>query len=100
MGYNLFKRRTAPAGGDSEFAATVVTPPPEMDAPGPGLLDAGIEASTAEPQAPDLLPFGPASDFSAESQPAAADPADPGPDDRPTPVSYTHLDVYKRQSGA
>ena len=91
MGYNLFKRRTAPAGGDSEFAATVVTPPPEMDAPGPGLLDAGIEASTAEPQAPDLLPFGPASDFSAESQPAAADPADPGPDDRPT---LSHIGRY------
>lgn len=91
MGYNLFKRRTAPAGGDSEFAATVVTPPPEMDAPGPGLLDAGIEAGTAEPQAPDLLPFGPASDFSGESQPAAADPADPGPDDRPT---LSHIGRY------
>jgi hypothetical protein len=91
VGYNLFKRRTAPAGGDSEFAATVVTPPPEMDAPGPGLLDAGIEAGTAEPQAPDLLPFGPASDFSGESQPAAADPADPGPDDRPT---LSHIGRY------
>ncbi len=91
MGYNLFKRRSAPAGGDSEFAATVVTPPPELDSPGPGTIDPDPAATPAESSAPDLPQFGTASDFSAESQPAAPDPADAGPDDRPT---LSHIGRY------
>ena len=97
VGYNLFKRRTAPAGGDSEFAATVVTPPPEMDLSDPVDLGVSVPAAdfkASEPAPSDLPRFDAGSDFHGESQPSAADPAepaDPGHDDRPT---LSHIGRY------
>jgi serine/threonine-protein kinase len=94
VGYNLFKRRTAPAAADSEFAATVVTPPPEMDLPEPAVTDragAAADSLPAEAPASDLPHFDLGSGFNGESQPGAPDPADPGPDDRPT---LSHIGRY------
>ncbi len=93
VGYNLFKRRTAPAGGDSEFAATVVTPPPDMDPPGPLWLDSPAPASDLgglEATPSDLPHFDLGSGFNGESQPAAPD-GDPGADERPT---LSHIGRY------
>ena len=94
MGYNLFKRRTAPAAADSEFAATVVTPPPEMAPAGlelPGVAAASIDSLPAEALPSDLPHFDLGSGFNGESQPGASDPADPGPDERPT---LSHIGRY------
>ena len=94
MGYNLFKRRTAPAAADSEFAATVVTPPPEMDLPepdAPGVAGAAADSLPAEALPSDLPHFDLGSGFNGESQPGMPDPADPGPDERPT---LSHIGRY------
>jgi serine/threonine protein kinase len=92
VGYNLFKRRTAPAGGDSDIRRHGGHPTTGDGRAWAGPCSTpGSKPAPPRPQAPDLLPFGPASDFSGESQPAAADPADPGPDDRPT---LSHIGRY------
>ena len=94
VGYNLFKRRTAPAGGDSEFAATVVTPPPEMDLPAPVQRGDSVPApefAASEPAPSDLPKFDLGSGFNGESVPSATDTAGPGHDDRPT---LSHIGRY------
>lgn len=104
MGYNLFKRRTAPAGGDSEFAATVVSPQaeshlaepawqtvPAADSQPPDLHLPDADPHPAEAAPADVQNFDLGSGFNGESQPPAADPPDLEPDDRPT---LSHIGRY------
>lgn len=74
VGYNLFQRPGARReAGDSDFAATVASLPPDADGSWPGVGPAGADSTPAAadslPPAPDSLP----PELGADSQPAPAD---------------------------